>query len=87
MYDASFTRRARRYLQRTDANMTRRLNARIAELRTDPISHPHSEPIRGYPGYHRNRLANLRLLYTVDESNQSIRIREIGPRGDVYRNL
>ena len=87
MYEVSFSRRARRYLQRADANMTRRLNARIAELRVNPTSHPHSEPIRGYPGYHRNRLANLRLLYTVNESDRSIRIREIGPRGDVYRNL
>ena len=87
MYEITFTRRARRYLQRADANMTRRLNERIAELVVDPISHPHSQPLRGYPGYYRNRLADLRLLYTVNENEMSIRMRYIGPRGDVYRNL
>ena len=87
MYEITFSRRARRYFQRADANMIRRLNERIEELRVDPISHTHSRPLRGYPGYHRNRLANLRLLYTVDENEMSIRMRYIGPRGDVYRSL
>ena len=87
MYEVSFSRRARRYLQRVDANVRRRLNARISELQADPIFHPHSKLMHGRAGYRRNEMGNLRIVYTVDRDNQSIRIREIGPRGDVYRNL
>jgi mRNA interferase RelE/StbE len=61
----------------------RRVVARIQSLRNDPRP-PGSEKLSGHDLY-RVRQGNYRVLYSVDDSDETIILIKIGHRREVYR--
>lgn len=49
---------------------------------------PAGKPLKGYPGLWRLRIAgSYRVVYRLDERAGIVRVRLIGHRRDVYRDL
>ena len=61
----------------------RRVVVRIQSLRTDPRP-PGSEKLSGHDLY-RVRQGNYRVLYSVDDTDETIVLIKIGHRREVYR--
>jgi len=57
---------------------------RIQELSGDPRSNP-SRKLRGQNNVYRVRVANYRILYSIEDKHLIIIILKVGHRRDVYR--
>ena len=85
MVEVAHTPRA--YLRRLDARMQDRISARLDLLAENPFDPEHSKPLEGPGGFHSSPIGGWRIVYTVDIAAQVLRVRRIGPRGQVYRDL
>ena len=82
------TRKAANYLHRLPKKTQRAIAKAFGHICQSPFSHPNPTVIRPLKGPHqgrwRYRLGNLRIVYTVNEQEKTVRIIAIGPRGDIY---
>lgn len=67
------------------ADVRKRLVQAMDDLSEAPRP-PAAKRLTGHPGY-RVRKGDYRVLYTIDEAAQIIRIYRLGHRKDVYRRL
>lgn len=80
-YKIELDKRAVKFISKQPKPQRERLFAAIYKL-------PHSGDIKamqGYAGYFRLRVGNYRIIYTVDNDVLTVRVIEIGNRGDVYK--
>lgn len=77
------SRRARRHLERADAETRRRLVDVLDEIGRNPYAGD-VRPLRGRPGQWRRRTGDLRIIYRVEAEHLQVDIALISPRGDVY---
>ncbi len=86
MYRLGFTDSARRFVERPDAPLQRRLRRCFEVLRVEPRKHPNTVLLRGeFAGHYRFRVGDYRVVYCIHERQQLIEITEIGHRREVYR--
>jgi mRNA interferase RelE/StbE len=79
-------RRAARYFQRLEAKLQAQLRTKLEALGRDPLAMPGVKAMAGqWRGFYRLRHGDLRIIYTLDTSNQTVVIAHIGPRGDAYK--
>ena len=86
MYRIGLTDSARRFVERADAPLQRRLRRCFEVLRTEPRKHPNAVMLRGeFAGHYRFRVGDYRVVYCVREREQLVEITQIGHRREVYR--
>jgi mRNA interferase RelE/StbE len=58
--------------------------AKIDDLRNDPRP-PGVKKLSGHADLYRVRVGDYRVVYTVDDANQTVLITALGHRSDIYR--
>ncbi|MDK9700602.1 MAG: type II toxin-antitoxin system RelE/ParE family toxin [bacterium] len=84
MYNLLLTKAAERDLNRLPAPIVRRLIPEIRSLTENPKPHG-SRKIIGSKNSWRIRIGDYRVIYEIDEINQSILIQIVNHRKDAYR--
>jgi mRNA interferase RelE/StbE len=86
MYEIEFSRKAAKFYQKVDTPTVRRLNAAFDRLAEDPFHHYNIKQLSGVlQGSYRLRIGNIRIVYSIDDTAQTVYIEVIGFRGDVYK--
>ena len=85
-YRYALSPRADRYFARLDRPTQRRVADRLDELVADPFDPTISKRLQNRAGLRSARVGGLRILYQVQENDDLIRIEDIGPRGQIYRD-
>jgi mRNA interferase RelE/StbE len=79
-------KRAATYLQRLPVSQKERLKEAIRQLEENPLNLPQIKLMVGeWAGYRRLRVGDWRIIYWVDENNQTVYVDYIGSRGDIYK--
>jgi len=76
-----YSNQARKYLNSLDARAQRRIRDGILSIPDGDIS-----PLKSVPGNYRMRIGDWRILFAYAENN-TVRIKKIGPRGQVYKGM
>ena len=84
-YDLHIARNANNYLERLDAKTQQRFANLFEQLSESPLEH--SKPLRGLGGRRSSRVGGWRVIFEVDSATQVIVVSDIGPRGQIYREL
>ncbi|MFW6108682.1 MAG: type II toxin-antitoxin system RelE family toxin [bacterium] len=85
-YQVVLTHDARRFVDRADASLQRRLRRCFDILRAEPRKHPSAIRLRGeFAGHYRFRVGHYRVVYWIDEARRTVVVVAIGHRRDVYR--
>jgi len=78
-------RRAARYLERLARPEHVRVKQALIDLAAEPLSYSGVIRMVGeWEGYWRIRIGNLRIIFWLDETEDTIYVDHIGPRGDIY---
>ena len=80
-----FVKSAEKELLRFNKNLGQRIFQKISLLKNDPYDQ-NSQKLEGNKGY-RIRIGDYRVVYTIDNKNQTILIIKIGHRRNIYENL
>jgi mRNA interferase RelE/StbE len=86
-YQVLLSRKAQSYYKRVDADTVQSPQDCFVALEQKPTDwqHPHIKRLRGrLSGLWRYRVANLRVIYRIDEDVGVVNVVDIGPRGDIY---
>ncbi len=84
-YKVELETRARREFLRLPADIQERISDAIDDLQTNPRP-PGAKRLVGQEGY-RIRKGDYRILYTVDDKAQLVRVYRVAHRREVYRRL
>ena len=85
-FDVQLSRAAERYLERLPRDVQRRVVSRLDQIGDDPIG-AHTKPLAGPGGRRAARVGGLRIVFTVDGDRHVVEVSDIGPRGEIYRQL
>ena len=86
MYSIDLAQKARKQLLRLDRPLRDRLTRQMLRLAEWPDTPLDVKPLRGErAGEYRLRVGEYRVVFIVDEEKQRILVREVGPRGRIYR--
>ncbi|MGH7356171.1 MAG: type II toxin-antitoxin system RelE family toxin [Candidatus Rokuibacteriota bacterium] len=83
-YTVVFARSARRELERLQAQMARRIVARIETLASNPRP-PGCMKLQGADNLWRIRVGEYRLIYSINDSARLVDISAVRHRSDAYR--
>jgi mRNA interferase RelE/StbE len=87
MYKIEFARKAAKFYQKTDTMTVKRLNRAFEKLSENPFSSSNIKHLTGVlSGSFRLRIGNIRIIYSVDDMNNTVYIEVIGYRGNVYKS-
>jgi mRNA interferase RelE/StbE len=79
-------KRAAKYLQRLPTNQKEKIKISLKRLENDPLNFPGIVHMVGeWSGYSRIRIGNIRIIFWIDESSDTIFVDHIGPRSDIYK--
>jgi mRNA interferase RelE/StbE len=86
MYRIEFARKAAKFYKRVDAVIVRRINKILEKLEENPFGPPNTKFLKAeLVGSCRIRMGNIRIIYSVNDSDKIVYIEVIGFRGDVYK--
>ena len=86
MYRVVLARPAKRFYERADAALQRRLDECFARLAADPRDYPGVRPLHGlFKGHLRARIGHYRIVYRILDDDRLVIVAVIGHRRDVYR--
>ena len=86
MYEVLISREAEKYYRKQDINGKRKINRCIDILSNNPLSGAHIKRLHGQlQGKFRYETGGLRIIYEVDTKNNTVAVKTIGRRGDVYK--
>ena len=86
MYTVRLTQDAQRAFEDADAPRQRKLDRCWDTLARDPRRHPNARKLKGkLSAYWRYRVGTWRVLYRIDEQEQTVWVVAIEHRRDVYR--
>jgi mRNA interferase RelE/StbE len=85
LYLLVIVRSAERELKRIAPDTARRIGEQIALLATDP--HPQQSRRLQNTDRFRLRVGDYRVIYSVDDTSQTVTILAVGHRRDIYRRL
>jgi mRNA interferase RelE/StbE len=78
-------RSAKRTLRRLPQDIVSRISRAIDRLAQDPHAQG-STKLTGYDLY-RIRVSDWRIIYAIEDDKLIVLVLEVGPRGQVYRDL
>ena len=86
MYRIEFARKAAKFYKRVNAVTAKRLNNIFKGLEENPFSLPNTKHLQAeLSGSYRIRMGNIRIIYSVNDTDKIVYIEVIGFRGDVYK--
>jgi mRNA interferase RelE/StbE len=85
-YQVVLDRAAEKDLAKLPGDVRERAKSRIARLATIPRP-PQSEKLAGPTGLWRLRAGDYRIVYSIDDGRQTVRVELVKHRKDVYRFL
>ncbi len=86
MYEVFISHEAEKYYKKQDKDTKRRLNKCIDNLSREPLSGPHIKKLHGeLEGKYRYEVGGIRIVYEVNRENNTVEIKAIRGRGDVYK--
>ena len=86
MYSIEFAKKAAKFYKRIDAVTARRLNNILNKLEENPFSLPNTKQLQAeLSGSYRIRMGNIRIIYSVNDTDKIVYIEVIGFRGGVYK--
>ncbi|MDQ1354049.1 MAG: mRNA interferase RelE/StbE [Acidobacteriota bacterium] len=86
MYRVVVHHRAANYLKRLPQPQKKRIKKLLHDLALNPSNHPNVKSMVGeWAGYRRFRVGDIRIIFWVENSEETIYVDYVGPRGDVYK--
>ena len=82
-YQIRFEKTAMKFLEKQPQNQRERILKAIYKLPDEG----NIKPLGGYENLYRLRVGDYRVLYTIHEDIVTIRVLNIGNRGDIYKKL
>jgi mRNA interferase RelE/StbE len=84
MFHIEYSKRAIKFLKKSNRDLVKRIFLKIEELKSNPITHD-SKFIEGYKEkLYRVRVGPYRILYEVDYNNNLVGIIKIDKRSKAY---
>ncbi len=83
-YALTLGRQAKKEIKTVDASTFHRIEARLQELSNNPFDPRISKAIKMTPGRRTSRVGDWRIIFQVSESEKTIEIISIWPRGKAY---
>jgi mRNA interferase RelE/StbE len=83
-YTITFARSARKELEALDGQLIRRIFPKIEALAKDPRPRG-CRKLQGESNLWRIRVADYRVLYAIDDSNNTVDITAVRHRSDAYQ--
>lgn len=83
IFEIDFSSQPRKFLKKSDKQLSLRIIGRINLLKTDPVPH-NSVRVVGEEKTFRIRIGDYRALYEIDWNNKTILIAKIDKRSKVY---
>jgi mRNA interferase RelE/StbE len=85
MYEVILADLARRFFERADAPLQRKLDRCFDQLKRDPRHHGNIKPLKGdFAGYRRFRVGDWRVIYRIEDAPRTVIVLAIAHRRDVY---
>ena len=85
MYSVSLSKDARRFFERSDAALQRRLDRCFDRLRVEPHNGGNIKPLKGsLVGRYRYRVGDYRVVYRIYDPQQTVHVLKIAHRSEVY---
>ena len=85
MFSVALSRDAKRFFKRADATLQRRLDRCFDRLKVEPHSGGNIKPLKGnLAGRYRYRVGDYRVVYQVDDQQQTVHVLKIAHRSEVY---
>jgi len=85
-YDVSLSPAATKALRKLDKPIQTRVLGALHLLRDTPRP-PAAKTLVGYPSYLRIRIADYRIVYTIDDGHLRILVILVGHRSRIYKDL
>ncbi len=85
-YTVQFERTPEKVLQRLPRDLAKRLSKAIDDLAVNPRP-PGMTKLVGYDYLYRIRVGDWRVIYAIEDAELIVLVIEVGPRGNVYRDL
>ena len=84
MFAITYSKTATRTLRRIPANTATLIRDKMTELATDPrAQHANVTALKGRNEL-RLRVGDWRVIYVIEDAEETIRVRLIAPRGSAY---
>lgn len=83
MFDIEFSNQSKKFLKKSDKQLTIRIIEKIEVLKNDPVPHD-SKRVVGEDRTFRIRIGDYRVLYEVDWNKKLILIDKIDKRSKAY---
>lgn len=80
-YEIRFERKAMKFISKQTAEQKRRILSAISKL---PFEGDRKKLV-GYDDVYRLRVGDFRVIYTVEHELVTVRVLDVGNRGDVYK--
>ncbi len=74
------------YIYRLDRSTQKCIANRLRQLAENPYG-PYTKPLTGVDRQRSSRVGGWRIIYTVDEAQETVNVSLIASRGEVYRRL
>jgi mRNA interferase RelE/StbE len=85
MYRVFFHKYAENYYRKQNQKVRARLDKAFEYLKSNPYRGTNIKRLTGELSHlYRYRIGNLRILYEIHETSKIVRVKNIGPRGDIY---
>lgn len=85
MYQVEFTRLATKSLQKIALVYQKAILEKIEALAQAPYSYPNVKALKGVENTYRLRVADYRVVYTINDGQLVILIIDIDHRGNIYK--
>ncbi|AEB09534.1 type II toxin-antitoxin system RelE family toxin [Desulfobacca acetoxidans] len=84
-YEVKLTKTAQKVYDKVPGKLQAGLDRCFIHLEADPKRNPNIKKFKGFPGHYRYQVGGWRILYEVDETQRTVTVYEIWPRGNVYK--
>ncbi len=85
MYRVELSRNAKRFFERANASLQRRLDRCFDQLKSEPREGGSIKQLAGrLAGRYRYRVGDYRVIYRIDEPQQTVLVLKIAHRSEAY---
>ncbi len=85
MFRITYSKTATRTLRRIPANTATLIREKVIELAANPREQRSNVTMLKGRDELRLRIGDWRVIYTIDDADETIKVRLIAPRGSAYR--
>jgi mRNA interferase RelE/StbE len=87
MYKLTFSKDARKFIDKQTSQTKQRIRNALLQLAEDPFSNRQVKRLKGTEDILRLRVGDFRVVFSMEEEKLVILIISIGNRGDIYNKF